>query len=73
MYYRQKYRDAFGIAILLLLFRLTILFPHLHPVADPGIAGGGGVLSRASMEGPKVPSEAREARASRGGVWGGAP
>ena len=28
-------------------------------VADPGIAGGG-VLSRASMEGPKVPSEARK-------------
>ena len=34
-------------------------------VADPGIAGGG-ILSRASMEGPKVPSEARRREALRG-------
>ena len=34
-------------------------------MADPGIAGGG-VLSRASMEGPKVPSEAQRCEAPRG-------
>jgi len=46
--------------------------PITLSVADPGIAGGG-LLSRASMEGPKVPSEAREARSAEGGgVWGGA-
>ena len=39
-------------------------------MADPGIAGGG-VLSRASMEGPKVPSEARRREApERRGGWG---
>jgi len=39
---------------------------QIQPVADPGIAGGG-VLSRASMEGPKVPSEARRREAVLGG------
>jgi len=43
----------------------------MKSVASPGITGGGQICGGPSMEGPKVPSEARRREApERRGGWG---